>query len=131
MPAWDGTLSAGGRSNEKILSILPNWVGQGGFPDATQRLLLPKPVKRLINQWRRLELVETVVWQKVQDLLTLETLKQVVVPVSKTHALLEACQKHAGHPGTDWMKFYWPHMEQAVQVVGQEVAITTTETQLT
>lgn len=86
---------------------------QGMLPNATQRLLLSQAVKTLLKQSKRLELVEGVLCRKLQDSLTLETVKQVVVPESKRQALLEACHKHIGHPGTDrmlsllWRNFYW------------------------
>lgn len=59
--------------------------------------------------------------RKIQDPSTLEILTQVLVPESRTQALLETCHRHAGHPGVDQMlpllrrNFYWPQMEQTIR----------------
>lgn len=63
-----------------VLCQIWGYLEQCGLTDNIKRLLLPQPVKRLINRWRRLELVGCVCVSETKDSLTLETLKQVVVP---------------------------------------------------
>lgn len=101
--ARGGTPTSGDWHKDPDINRIQGYLEQGELPDATQRQLLPQPVKRLLNHWRRLELVEGVVCRRVQDSSTLETLKQIVIPDSEIHALLEVCHKQAGHPGTERM----------------------------
>uniref|UniRef100_A0A3B3IDF7 Gypsy retrotransposon integrase-like protein 1 n=1 Tax=Oryzias latipes TaxID=8090 RepID=A0A3B3IDF7_ORYLA len=98
-----------------------DYLTQGGLPGAAERRALSQPIKRLLQQWRRLEIIEGVLCRRVRDSSTYETLQQVVVPNNKTAALVEFCHQNSGHPGADRMlttlrrNIYWPQMEKTVQ----------------
>ena len=122
---WDPEHWRQEQGQDLTLRQVRGYLEQAALSDVTQRLLLSEPVKTLLKQMKRLELVERVLCRKVPDSSTLETLKQVLVPESRIQTLLTTCHKHAGHPGTDRMlpllqrNFYWPKMEQVVQTFVQ------------
>lgn len=94
-PTMGGDLFASWGWDPERQKQVCGYLEQGVLPDVTQRLLLSEPVKTLLKQMKRLELVEGVLCRKVHDSSSLETLKQVLVPESRIQTLLETCHKHA------------------------------------
>ncbi|KAK7925039.1 hypothetical protein WMY93_007349 [Mugilogobius chulae] len=117
---WDVDRWRSLQAEDPDLCKIKKHLEQGMLPNATERQSLMPPAKTLLRHWKKLELRSGVVCRTVQDPQTLETLHQIVVPISQAQLLWTAYHERMGHPGLEKSlallrrNFYWPQMEELV-----------------
>ena len=85
-------------------------------PDITKTRNQPPHLRRLIQQWKQLEVKDGVVWRQFQSTDGTPDILQLVIPQSLRTEVLQELHSGlvGGHPGEDKTmarlkeRFYWP-----------------------
>ncbi|XP_074532106.1 uncharacterized protein LOC141795198 [Halichoeres trimaculatus] len=106
------------QAHDQDIQVVKKYVETRVMPEGPERQVLSHRAKRLMRQWKKLEVKGNLLCRKVIDQHTHEVHLQIVCPRTRCEEVWRRIHEAAAHAGVDRtlarlrLRFYWPDMER-------------------